>query len=861
MKKFWKHKPKLAAIALVLLMTSVLLTVYTPVKAQDEYTNMQEGGSVPLPPGVTPDHTLDTVAYLSFRPNPVGLGQTFLVNMWITPSTHVSRYFTDYKVTIVDPDGNEDVITLDSYRADTTAWFEHVADQVGTWKLKFDMPGGYFPPGNYTAHVGAVFYQSGAVLSFPESVYYKPCSTEWQELVVQEDMVYSWPPSPLPTDYWTRPVSPENREWAPILGWYPWQARGGGPNWPADTNTYASNYDFTPYVQAPETAHVVWRRLGAVSGLVGGDLGTLSFAGAGGTPSIIYAGRCYGTVTKVVNGTSTLFWQCYDLRTGELYWETEAESTTFMWFGIFPITIAILPNNVHFEEGHGEVPGAQLTFGMNDYLVGISGGMLRKWDPYDGSLDLEVDAMSGTMYSLPYVLSVQNIGTFWAPEYRLINWTINGNTDDFSERVISNITWPWSSLGTTQDFEAGIAVQQNAISYSAAGADWIGVELRAASLKTGLELWNKTVYERSYSFGCTVADHGKVAVLMKDGYFNGYNLQDGSLAWKSEAMDYPWGQASFGAYDIHSAYGMFYRSAYDGVYAFDWDDGTIVWKYKHPANPYETPYVDETGQTVYSFNSGGTIADGKLYIQNSEHTTTQPMTRGWKLHCINATTGEGIWNITGASSFGGAYAIADGYLMALNGYDGYMYVYGKGKSSTTVTASPKIIADGASVMIEGSVLDMSPAQPGTPCVSKESMAGWMEYLHMQRPIPAEVTGVPVSLDTLDPNGNFVHIGDVTTDMSGMFKKMWTPEVPGEYTVIATFMGDDSYGSSYAETAVGVVEAPEPPPEPVTPATEPEVQEDIDRAVNNLMPILYGTIAAVVVVALLVVYDIFFRKRQ
>jgi len=89
----------------------------------------------------------------------------------------------------------------------------------------------------------------------------------------------------------------------------------------------------------------------------------------------------------------------------------------------------------------------------------------------------------------------------------------------------------------------------------------------------------------------------------------------------------------------------------------------------------------------------------------------------------------------------------------------------------------------------------------------------------------------------------------------MFKKMWTPEVPGEYTVIATFMGDDSYGSSYAETAVGVVEAPEPPPEPVTPATEPEVQENIDRAVNNLMPILYGLIVAIVVVAVLVVYDI------
>ena len=849
------NKAKTAAIALVLLMASVMLTLYTPVKAQDEYTNMQEGGSVPLPPGVTPDHTLDTVAYLSFRPNPVGLGQTFLVNMWITPSTHVSRYFTDYKVTITDPDGNEDVLYMDSYRADTTAWFEYVADQVGTWKLKFDMPGGYFPPGNYTAQPGAVFYPAGAVLSFPESVYYKPCSTGWQELVVQEEQVLSWPPSPLPTDYWTRPVSPENREWASILGWYPWRARGGGPDWPADTNIYASNYDFTPYVQAPETAHVVWRRLGALSGLAGGDLGTFSFEGGGGTPSMIYAGRCYSTVTKIVNATAKLFWQCYDLRTGELYWETEAQSTTFWWFGIFPITIAVVPSNIHFEEGHGEVPGAQLTFGMNDYLIGISGEKLRKWDPYDGSLDLEVDAMSGTIYSDPYVLSVQNIGTFWAPEYRLINWTVQGSTSNFTERIITNITWPWSSLGTCQDFEAGIAVQQNSIDYSAAGADWIGVELRAASLKTGQELWNITVDERSYSFACTVADHGKVAVLMKDGYFNCYNLLDGSLAWKSEAMDYPWGQASFGAYAIHSAYGMFYRAAYDGVYAFDWDDGHIVWHYQHPSVPYETPYAG-----YYSFNSGGNIADGKLYIQNSEHTTTQPVTRGWKLHCINATTGEGIWNITAAAAFGGAYAIADGYLTASNNYDGYMYVFGKGPTATTVSASPKTIANGATVLIEGTVTDQSPAQPGTPCVSKESMATYMEYLHMQKPIPDGyiVTGVPVMLLAIDSDGSVIEIDTVTSDVSGSFQCAWTPPDKGLYKITATFLGDDSYGSSWAETAVSVGSAPEEPPEP----TEPAVQEDIDRAVESLTPMFLGIIAAVAVAIVIGIVNLWaLRKRK
>ena len=78
---------------------------------------------------------------------------------------------------------------------------------------------------------------------------------------------------------------------------------------------------------------------------------------------------------------------------------------------------------------------------------------------------------------------------------------------------------------------------------------------------------------------------------------------------------------------------------------------------------------------------------------------------------------------------------------------------------------------------------------------------------MDTPIPMHAKGVEVSLDTVDPNGNFVHIGTVTSDSSGLFSSTWAPEVPGKYTVIATFAGSESYWASYAETAVSVVEAP------------------------------------------------------
>ncbi|MDH5266315.1 MAG: PQQ-binding-like beta-propeller repeat protein [Candidatus Bathyarchaeota archaeon] len=817
------NKTKTAAIALVLLLMASVTLMAMPVQAQ--YTNLQEGGSIPLPPGVTPDFTVDTHAFLSFRPNPVGVDQEILVNMWLEPPIHVSRYHSNYTVIITDPEGNEVVVTLKSYRGDSTAWFPYIVDKIGTWTIEFVFPGSYFPAGNYTVPPGIAVYLP-RVISFPESCYYKPASTAEQTLTVQQEPVLSWPPSPLPTDYWTRPVAFANREWAPITGNYPWRGPGVGSDWPADTNRYWNDREnFIPYVQAPNTAHIAWKRQEAISGIVGGEarrgenVPMFQMSTAAGVPNIIYAGRCYETVTKVLpDGTTGRVWQCYDLRTGEIYWEKT--------------DVTQIPSYIEYDEGLGEVPGAVgRAFGEIGYvsLIYIGGGRLLKYNPFTGALGLNVSipalTSSALYYRNAYALSVQDLGAdAGADRYRLINWTTAGQPAGFgaigrAPAIISNTTYARSSLPTLYDFGSGYGARYADISPPAMGATY-GTIVYGYNLTTGEELWNTTLdTEGMYSGSCAVADHGKVAILFKGGYFKCWDLATGHLEWTSELMDYPWGEASFGAYAVQSAYGLFYRQAYDGVYAFNWTNGKIVWKYKAPTPvEFETPYIDENGKGVYSFDGAAFIADGKMYTINNEHTPTPPITRGWGVHCINATTGKGIWNISGIWVWAGPGPIADGYL-TVGSSDGYMYVFGKGKSATTVSASPKVSVHNSSVLIEGTVLDMSPAQPGTPCVSKESMTEWMEYLHMQKSIPAEVTGVPVSLDTFDPNGIFVHIGDVTTDMSGTFGCMWTPEVPGEYTVMATFMGDDSYGSSWAETHVGVEEAPEAPPEP-EPQEEP-----------------------------------------
>ena len=142
-------------------------------------------------------------------------------------------------------------------------------------------------------------------------------------------------------------------------------------------------------------------------------------------------------------------------------------------------------------------------------------------------------------------------------------------------------------MNVVYDFESGIAAVEP-IKNPISGV-WQGTRVRAASLKDGSLLWNETFDdETNFSPMCVIADHGKVAFSTMNGYWIALKLTDGSLVWKSEKMDYPWDACGFGAYASASAYGLFYRFGYSGVYAFDWEAGKIVWKFEAPAEyPYE----------------------------------------------------------------------------------------------------------------------------------------------------------------------------------------------------------------------------------------------------------------------------------
>jgi len=238
-----KHKIP-AIIIITLLIASVIVLAMPSVKAQEGV----HGGSPiipvtggPLPAGVIPSATITTIPYISFSPNPIGIGQTLLVNLWVQPATVVNRAHTGYTVTITKPDGTTDTAgPMVSYQGDTTAWFEYVPGQVGTYTLQFSFAGDYYPVGYYVNGVINNTATTGGYNS-TQSVYYASSQTAKYTLTVQQDQVASWPASPLPTDYWSRPISPENREWWVIGGNCPYNEVGGGTGtlgWQDNKNSF-----------------------------------------------------------------------------------------------------------------------------------------------------------------------------------------------------------------------------------------------------------------------------------------------------------------------------------------------------------------------------------------------------------------------------------------------------------------------------------------------------------------------------------------------------------------------------------------------------------------------------------------------
>jgi outer membrane protein assembly factor BamB len=818
---FGNKKMKAATIALILLLAVSALSM------------------VCLPPTEASDVAVE--ASIGIAPNPIGINQPVTVNLWLLPITPTGdTVFHGFELTITKPDGNTETKGPYTSYSIGSVFLTYTPDQLGVYKFQFTYPG--------ETILGMV---------------YKPATSPVTELVVQADPIQPLPGVAPPTDYWTRPINAENREWASISGdWLMMAYNGTGKS---ATDSLAA---YNPYSQAPKSSHIAWTIPQGFGGIVGGDFGSTSYytglSYEADAPVIIMNGRLYYHENYKTMGNQTLV--CVDLRSGEEYWRKDITIPGLRYSGTSmtpsPQDCLTCGQLLNYQTGN--------QMGVIPYLW-TTGHIYSVYDPFTGDLICQFANATAVSKSgnnivfdengnmLVYVLNAAN-GWFlmWnstkcfennglTPAYTsgMQTWRPMPGVYDWQKGIVWNKTItprPPETLspGNSRSLSLQPICDNILVGYYGTSTNLsyhIGY-----NIDTGEEIWafdrmDDKAHQLSHFSAFGYGQYSQWDAAQRSWYT--YDLQTGKLKWVSEKTDYPYGAYMGNSLGGVYAYDKLYSMGYDGkVYAFDAATGKIAWRFYCGDSGFETPYGS------WPLFGGPIIADNVVFANNGEHSPNQPLYRGEKLYAMDANTGHSIWNISGWQVL---HAIADGYLITINNYDNQMYCFGKGKSATTVSAPDEVQPFGKAVMIKGTVTDQSSAQKGTPAVSDDSMSAWMEYLHMQKPKPTNATGVEVSLAAVDPNGNYKPIGTTTSDSEGLFSYKFIPEVPGRYTIIAEFAGSESYGSSSAETIFYVDE------EPVA-TTAPEILQPIDNT-----PVIIG-VGVAVIIAVAIATLLILRKK-
>ena len=729
---------------------------------------------------------VETDAFLAVSPNPTGANQSVDVNVWVAPvPPSVADIFHGFQVTIIKPDGANETIGPFTSSLVGSRFFTFVPDMVGKYYLKFTYSGESFANG---------------------TVYYMPATSPTTELIVQQQEIPGYPVTQPPTDYWDRPISGMNREWWSISG--NWLMRG----YNATYRSLDSVAAFSPYTTAPRSAHVVWTKELALGGLVGGEFGSESyFSGLSYetklAPPLIINGRLYYNIYP-----STLKlpgFVCVDLRSGQELWRNNN----------YRLTCGQLYDYVCGNET-----------GVAPYLWSID-TTYRMFDAFTGDLMLSfANASKGTIVygddgtMFVYVLDgVNNWLAMWNSTKAFLEngmisftpnnkplWFLGTETYDWAKGIQWNVTTPqWNVTIPGMTVVQTIQTISDDVIVTFVGTPANSRFHIGYSAKTGEQLWafDRTKGNRQFPFYLASGEGIYVQPDPTHRQYVAYDLHTGKQLWESDPMDYPWG-----AYSLSStiAYGKLYALDLAGyATAFDIKNGARLWDLYSGNSGMETP------NGAYSFFEGPIVADEVVFAGTGSHSPNQPLSRGQKLFAIDANTGRCLWNISGLMSL---QAIGDGYLLAYNAYDNRIYCFGKGQTATTVSVTKSQIYSGETVGITGTVNDKSPAQKGTPCVSKDSMNSWIEYLLMQQPCPANVTGIPVQLRASHSDGTVITIGQVISDPDGVFRFSWTPPDEDFYKITATFEGDGSYWSSQATTTL-MVSPTSPPEEPAYTAVD------------------------------------------
>jgi len=817
-------------------------------------------------PNAFAQNTVTSYPFIDAIPNPCGVNQQVLINYGAINYLNGENDGWNVTITITKPDGTTETLTPPKTWSTGTAGITYVPDQLGTYYLQ------------------TIFPQQWYNASATNRVIYKASQSDKLALVVQQNKPDSYPWQPIPSEYWTRPADSQLQDWYTIMG-----------SWLIPTPTNTNNL-YAPYNAGPETAHVLWSQ--PVGDMMGGIAGGDTYKNGYETGDA-YEGKWSGSIiisgvlyyNKYISGNPQQETVAVDLHTGKTLW-----SKTLTAYNITNLRIGF-GQTVFWWSRNNRAAFSYLVCTTSGGGTG-TGTTWIYFDPKTGNPQFNMtNVPSGTRYYGPngeiLLYSLVNYGNTTNRNYYLLQW--NSSWVVTNGKTGMQESWGSQVLGTTYNASGTVARSSNLRGYdrnvSVPSMNVAGTTLPSTSFSRAfigdkiigtranlneINLWAISInpatmgtllYNTSWtppqewrdgnvSVGTGMqsgfvswSQESQVAVLWvretRKSY--GFNLNTGNYMWATEfsqAYQDAWDDSPTYSHIID--YNMYISASCGGTaYAYNISTGKLIWTY-NATDPYTESYLGLNWWLMPVV-----VTEGKLYIGSMEHSAQEPKPRGAPFICLNATTGDEIWRINGAfrqTRWGGRGIIGDSIIATMDTYDQQVYAVGKGPASMTVTAPDIAAPFGTPVVIKGTIMDVSPGTTsdtmklrfpnGVAAVSDANMSDWMLFVYKQFQQPTNIVGLPISIDAVDPNNNYVHLGDTTSDASGSFSLMVTPESSGKYTVYATFAGSGSYYAAYAQTALGVQEKPVPV------VVEPQPASAVEQ---YFVPAVAGIIIAIIAV--------------
>ena len=631
---------------------------------------------IPTASAHNPGWQIPTYAYISVSPNPIGVGQTVTIYMWLnwlydTSSNLSNNYrFHNYMLTITPPTGAPTTITFTTVQDPTSNQYTTFTPPVtGTYTLNFTFPGQLVTTTNDNP--------SSSIVNDT----YEPSFAITTLTVQQAQIPAATGTSPLPTAFWMRPIYAENNIWFLVTS--NWLGDGSPGNMGEGTSANMglnAETCYQPDAVGPVTPHIMWTLPIESGGVAGGNAlpiqGDTYFEGSAYqqryTNPIIIDGFLVFTLPVGGASPSGGATECVNLETGKLLW-SQTISGGFS-FGYI--------QDVQDPNQHGVWPPMIMTSGWHAYdlwtgtslftISSVPSGY-KQIGPIGEQL-IYVIGSTGSGAAKYYWMYEWNSSKLWQSQYDGASTTPGNSPPITSGSTASLQDWNYNITITPLSTQSVTLVQAyygdvaygyygtlpGVGSYSFFGANsqtpytYFAVNLNASRGAIGTVMWQHTLNPPAGNITVLEAGGDPVTNVFMETYretlnFVGYSLLTGQQLWgptaPQQSFDYYGSQAS-GSLADQPANGYLYSVAFGGtLYAYNDLTGNIVWTYGNGGegnstfSGFNAPY----GQYPTFIDA---VGGGVIYMVTSEHTVETPIYKGAVTSAVNATTGQEIYKLS-----------------------------------------------------------------------------------------------------------------------------------------------------------------------------------------------------------------------